>query len=272
VADLYSWGPCQSWPVIWPGGECDVRLLTGAAEVTGSAVAAASEVLYHLTAQRFSTCEVKLRPCRQSCFPGFPWNTWWEFGTYPTPYWWNGTWYNLACNSCPNDSCSCVSLEETTFPGPIYDVTEVKLDGIILEKNVDYRVDDYRKLVRLGGNLWPFCQDMNLEDTEANTWSVTALYGIPVPTLGQLANGELASEIVKYLLCLECQLPQGVVDISRQGTSMTVANISDLFNTGFIQLRMCDLFIKTANPNHMQARAAVYDLDGPQHRAVGTTP
>jgi hypothetical protein len=165
-----------------------------------------------------------------------------------------------------------VALEETTFPGPIYDVTEVKLDGVVLTKNVDYRVDDYRKLVRLGGNLWPFCQDMNLDDTEANTWSVTALYGEPVPALGQLAVGELASEFVRYLLCLECQLPQGVVDISRQGTSMTVANISDLYNTGFIQLRMCDLFIKTANPHHLQARAAVYDLDGSQHRAVGTTP
>ena len=112
---------------------------------------------------------------------------------------------------------------------------------------------------------------MNLPDTELSTWSVTAQYGEPVPALGSLAVGELAAEIIKYLLCLDCQLPQGVVDISRQGISMTVANIAELFNTGFIQLRMCDLFIKTANPNHLRARSQVYDLDGPQHRAWGTS-
>jgi len=53
---------------------------------------------------------------------------------------------------------------------------------------------------------------------------------------------------------------------------MTIANVADLFNTGFIQLRMCDLLIKTANPHHLDARSTVYDLDGPQHRAWGTTP
>lgn len=273
MADLYSWGPCQTWPAIWPGGDCDVRLLTGAAAVTGSAVAAASETLYHLTAQQFSTCEVKLRPCRQSCWPSFPWSSWWQFGTYPQPYWWNGTWYNLACGQCPDNSCSCVALDQLSLPGVIYDVTEVKLDGVVLTKNVDYRVDDYRKLVRLpGGTLWPACQDLSLADTEVGTLSVTALYGQPVPVLGQLAVGELATEFTKYLLCLDCQLPQGVVDINRQGISMTVARISELFNTGFIQLRMCDLFIKMSNPNHLRARSRAYDLDSDEYRATGTTP
>jgi hypothetical protein len=269
---LYKFGPCEPWDAVWPGGECDVRLLTGAAAVTGAALEAASEILYQLTAQRFGLCRVTLRPCRQSCSATFPWHQWWEYGTYPQPYWWSGTWYNLACGSCPNDSCSCVALEETTLPGPVYDIIEVKVDGVALIKNVDYRIDDYRKLVRLGGQLWPFCQNMNLADTEVDTWAVTVDYGEVVPTLGNIAVGELAAEIVKYLLCLDCALPQGVVDISRQGISMSIARVSDLFNTGFIQLRMCDLFIKTANPNHNQARSAVYDLDGPQHRAWGTTP
>lgn len=269
---LYKFGPCEPWTPTWPRGDCYVLDLVGAPEVTGVAVQAASEILYQLTAQRFGLCRVKLRPCRQSCSQTFPWHQWWQYGTYPQPYWWAGTWYNLACGSCPNDSCSCVHLEETTLPGPVYDVVEVKVDGVALVKNVDYRIDDYRKLVRLGGQLWPFCQNMNLADTEVDTWSVTVDYGEVVPALGGLAVGELASELVKYLLCLDCQLPQGTVDVSRQGISMTIANIGELFNTGFINLRMCDLFIKTANPNHAQARPAVYDLDGPQHRATGTTP
>jgi hypothetical protein len=265
----YQFGPCTPWDPIWQTGECSVLLLTGAEEVTGVAVEVASEILYHLTAQRFGTCEVTLRPCRRSCYDSFIGAGWWEYGSYPRPYWYAGTWYNLACGMC-GDNCSCVGMDETVLPGPVDFVTSVKLDGVTLTKGVNYRIDDYRKLVRIDGELWPFCQDLTKPDTEVGTWSATIGYGEPPPALGRMAVGELAGEIVKYLLCGECQLPQGVVDISRQGVSMTIANISDLFNTGFIQLRMCDLFIKTANPNHLQARSYVYDLDSPQPRATGT--
>ena len=269
---LYTFGPCEPWDPIWPRGECAEILETASAEVTGQAIEIASEILFHLTAQRFSLCTVVLRPCRQSCYNTFPWFQWWQYGVYPQPYWWNGTWYNLTCGNCPAESsCSCPGLSETTLPGPIASVTEVKVDGVVLTPGVDYRVDDYRKLVRLGGEIWPFCQNMNLADTEVGTWSTTVTYGEVVPAIGRLAVGELGLEVVKYLLCDgDCALPQGVIDISRQGVSMSIANISELFNTGFIQLRMCDLFIKTANPNHLQARSAVYDLDSPSYRAVGT--
>ena len=164
------------------------------------------------------------------------------------------------------------SSSSAVMPGPINDVVSVKVDGVTLTNGVNYRIDDYRKLVRIDGVLWPFCQDLTLPDTEPNTWSATLSFGEPVPALGSLAVGELAGEIVKYLLCSDCVLPQGIVDISRQGVSMTIASIADLFKTGFIQLRFCDMFIKFVNPNHLQARAYVYDLDSPQFRATGTTP
>lgn len=272
AVNLYTFGPCSPWDPIWPGGECATILETAGPVITGQAIEIASEILYHLTAQRFSLCTVVLRPCRQSCSSTFPWFMWWQYGTYPQPYWWNGTWYNLTCGNCSSDlSCSCPGLSETELPGPIASVTEVKVDGVVLTPGVDYRVDDYRKLVRLGGEIWPFCQNMNLADTEVDTWSTTVTYGEVVPAIGRLAVGELGLEVVKYLMCDgDCALPQGVIDISRQGVSMTIANISELFNTGFIQLRMCDLFIKTANPNHLQARGAVYDIDAPTYRAVGT--
>jgi hypothetical protein len=265
----YTFGPCEPWTPIWQTGECDVRLLTGAPEVTGVAVQVASEILYQLTAQQFGTCELTLRPCRRSCYGNWPYHDWWEYGTYPQPYWYAGTWYNLACSAC-NDSCSCIGLQETVLPGPVYAVSEVKVDGVVLTQGVNYRVDDYRKLVRIDGQLWPFCQDLTKDDTETGTWSTTVEFGVPVPTLGQLAAGELAAEIVKYLLCEDCQLPQGVVDVSRQGVSLTIGRVADLFKTGFINLRMCDLFIKTTNPNQLQARSAVYDLDNPQFRLTGT--
>jgi hypothetical protein len=268
---LYTFGPCEPWDPIWPRGDCAVILETATAEVTGWAIQAASEILYQLTAQRFSLCQVELRPCRQSCYGNFPWYSWWQYGTYPQPYWWNGTWYNLACGSCPGDSCSCPGLDQTTLPGPVASITSVTVDGVLLVPGTDYRLDDYRKLVRLGGQLWPFCQNMNLAATEVGTWSVVAVYGEAVPVIGRMAVGELGLELVKYIMCDDtCAIPRGTVDISRQGVSMTIGSIAELFNTGFIQLRMCDLFIQTANPNHLKARSFVYDLDGPGPRAVGT--
>lgn len=271
VPQLYTFGPCSPWTPIWPRGECAAVLLNPEApDVTGTAMQAASEILYHLTAQRFGLCEVTLRPCRKACWGSFPWFQWWEYGTYPQPYWWNGTWYNLACGMCPENSCACTSLDEIVLPGPVNTVVEVKLDGVVLTPGVDYRIDDYRKLVAMNGITWPFCQDLNLPDTAVGTMSVTPRYGEEVPVIGQLAVGELGLEIVKALLCEECILPNGVTDISRQGISMTIANISELFNAGFIQLRWCDMFIQAANPKHMQSRSAVYDLDGPAPRAWGT--
>lgn len=265
VVDTYQFGPCEPWTPIWG---CDGPPVSGA--LLDASVAMASEVLYHLTAQRFGTCRVTLRPCRRSCYGGvWPYRDWWEYGTYPTPVLYAGTWYNITCGSC-GDSCSCTPVYETVLPGPVASVVEVKVDGVALVNGTDYRVDDYRKLVRLGGSDWPFCQDMNLADTEVGTWSATVDYGEPVPVSGQLAVGELAGEIHKYLCGEDCALPRGVVDISRQGVSMTLARISDLFNTGFIDLPLSDLFIKIANPNHAKARSFVYDLDGPTYRAVGT--
>ena len=265
---LYKFGPCEPWDPIW---NCNITLITGAAEVTGVAVQAASEILYQLTAQRFGLCEVKLRPCRKSCQGGFPWWTWWEYGSYPQPYWWNGTWYNLACGSCPGDSCSCIGLSETELPGPVYSVAEVKLNGTVITPGTDYRVDDYRKLVALNDIIWPYCQDLRLEDTEDNTWSVTVNLGEVVPVIGRMAVGELALEFVKFLTCDDsCQLPFGVVDVSRQGISMTIQNTAELIKQGIINLPMSAMFIQASNPEHLTARAAVYDLDAPTYRAVGT--
>lgn len=264
----YSFGPCTPWTPTWT---CDIDQITGAAAVTGVALQVASEVLYHLTAQRFDECSVAIRPCRQECTNAYITSSWWQYGAYPRPYWWNGVWYNLTCASaCPSNSCSCVSIDEVVLPGPI-NVTQVKVDGVILTENVNYRVDDYRKVVRIDGVLWPFCQDLSKADTEVGTWSITTTFGEPVPAIGRLAVGELGLEIVKYLTCADdCALPKGTVDVSRQGVSMTIANISEVLKNGFIQLYWCDLFINTANPNHLRARSAIIDLDSPDFRVVGT--
>lgn len=271
----YTPGPCDPWPVRWPAN-CTL-LSTASPEVTGIALEAASEILYQLSAQRFGLCTVALRPCREECWGngmgwGFYTGNWWGgySGGGPTPYWYNGQWYNLGCGQC-GSGCSCVALSEVFLPGPVASVESVFVDGVELVNGVDYRVDDYRKLVRLGGELWPYCNDLSQTAvTGVGTWEVTASFGEPVPVLGQLAVGELACNFLNFLMGTECDLPLGVTDITRQGVSMTLAEQTTDLLTFYQRYPISYMFLKTYNPYGLQARSQAYDLDGPDFRIVGT--
>ena len=251
-------GLCEAWEPIWT-----CALPTSANAVTGDAVMMASEVLWALTARRFGLCNITLRPCRRGCFNPV-WGgsgNWWEYGTYPTPALVGGLWYNITCGSC-DDGCSCTRVSDVMLPGPVYEVGLVKVDGVTLVKNVDYRLDDYRRLVRLGGQEWPLCNDLNLADDQPNTWSVTFSQGEPVPRLGQIAVGILATEFAKMLICdASCALPKPVQSLSRQGINLTFLDPNEVFADGRTGLYVPDMFISTYNPNNLRSRSKVYNID-----------
>lgn len=257
--------PCSAWDPIW----C-CTLSAGAAAITGYAVQAATEVLWALSGRRFGQCEVTLRPCRRTCTDNWPFaENWWDFGGGgPRPLLFNGAWFNITCGGCPN-GCSCTVLEEAILPAPVASVVQVKLNGSVMVTG-SYRVDDNRLLVRTDGGTWPICQDMSKADTEDDTWSVTALYGEAVPTMGQLAVGELACEFTKACTGQACALPANVSQIARQGVTVDFSAFADLIRDGLIGLRFCDLFIAAMNPQRLQAVPQVYDVDGPPYRRVGT--
>lgn len=259
-------GPCSPWDPIWC---CD--LSTASTTLTGSAVQVATEVLYHLSGQRFDICEFTVRPCRRDCvgesgaFGGFGLGNWWEWGgLYPRPYLFDGAWYNLTCGGC-SGSCSCGSLEEAWLPSPIASIVSVKLDGATMPASA-YRVDDYRKLVRVDGGLWPFCQDLSLPDTAAGTWSVTLTIGEAVPDLGRWAVGELACELIKSCTGGACAIPSNATQITRQGITIDFPTFSELLASGSLGLRWSDVFIATYNPNRLRAAPMVFDVDGDTNR------
>lgn len=265
-------GICDSWTP--PDGNWACNLSTEAIAVSGIAFEAATEVLYALSGRRFGLCSVTLRPCRRDCYGDLWWRrgNWWEFsGVYPMPALIGGLWYNIACGGC-GSGCSCSRVSEAILPGPVHEVTQVKIDGVTLTKNVDYRLDDWRTLIRLGGAEWPLCNNLNLEDTEVGTWSVTLQYGEPVPTLGQLAVGQLAAELAKAFVCDDsCALPKPVQSIARQGINLTFLDPNEVFLAGKIGMYVPDLFIGTYNPNQLTQRSRVYDLDNlDTRRQLGT--
>jgi hypothetical protein len=241
------------------------------AAVSGDGLAAATEVLFYASGQQFGLCTQTLRPCRRDC-EGTYWagNQFPEWGgglgsSWPVPALIDGQWYNLTCGTC-GDNCSCSMISEAMLPAPVYDITEVKVDGVVLSPDA-YRVDDYRILVRLDGEMWPWCNDLSVGDTEVGTWSVTARFGQPPPVLGSIAVGELACEISKLIACDSgCKLsPFFLQSLNRQGVQFTFDPQQE-----FGMLPATSLFIKTFNPNGLRGRAQAYNLDGPTFRIVGT--
>lgn len=258
------YGLCEAWDPIW----CGV-LPTGSEAITGNAVVAATEVLWAASGRQFGLCQETLRPCRRDCFGGsWPFSdSWWEWsgGGGPRPLLFQGAWYNITCGSCPG-TCSCTSLSETVLPGPVYDIVQVKVDGVPLDPAAYTLWGDKRTLTRVDGSTWPVCNDLNEADTEVDTWSVTARFGQAVPVLGQQAVGELALEMTRACLGEDCRLPKRVQQLVRQGVTTGFPESMDLAD----RLYWPNLFITTYNPRGLPAPPMVYDVDGPNFRRTTT--
>lgn len=236
---------------------------------------AATEVLWNRTKRRFGLCSVTYRPCRESCMGGITsvqllrggWNdsTGWS---WPFPALVGGNWINLACGICVGDHCSCGPIERINLPYPVFEVTEVKVDGEVLDPDA-YLPYNRRELVRVDGGEWPECNDLMFDDSMVGTWSVTAQYGEPVPIMGKMAIGELATQI--YNRCpgsggADCILPTGVVkEVTRQGVKKVFFDAESAFRSGRVGMYYTDMFISTYNPSG-SGMATIFNIDGPQRR------
>lgn len=244
---------------------------------SGTALQAASDVLYRLSGQQFGVCTFVFRPCKANCASdsalwgggfGTYGGGWWQWaggGGWPRPFLFDGAWFNLTCGSCFG-SCSCTPLSRALLPAPVHSIVDVKVDGVSLVPGVDYRVDNYRELIRLGGHSWPDCQDMSLPDTADNTWSVTAAIGQEVPTMGRIAVGELMCDLLSNCAGGPCVTPRTATNITRQGVTIDLPTIQEMLAQGFTGLRNVDLFVSTYNPNRLQAPPMVFDIDGENWR------
>lgn len=259
-------GPCTAWTTSLAIAVCNGVPNSNAYD---DSIAAASEILYELSAHRFpGTCERTVRPCAtagvwcglQILSRGYviqPWN-------------WTGASWGF--------DCGCNPLSYVELVGkPVTAITEVKIDGAVIP-DTDYRLDSQQFLVSLNG-LWPACQDLTLPDTEAGTWSVTYQHGQAIPMAGQMAARDLAWEIYKSCSSTdtegECALPEGVTRVTRQGISYEMPAFEswgrDFSGTWRTGLRLVDAFLNAYNPKGLQRRPILYVPGATkQARKVGT--
>lgn len=246
--------PCTPWLSGDDVAECcSVETSDGA--IFDAAATQASDVLFELSGRKFAgECERTVRPECDSCFCGYqilsrgyvigPW----DYG-YPL----------MLCNSCLI-ACSPSRIKLAGYP--VRSIDEVKIDGVVLAAT-EYNLWNSRYVTRLNDAHWPVAQDLTLEDTEDNTFSITYTYGADPPDLGVSAAAQLACEIYKACTADNCALPSGTVRVSRQGVTVdklaftSWAHQSETrtqiggWRTG---LPLVDLFLQTYNPKGIMRR------------------
>ncbi len=102
--------------------------------------------------------------------------------------------------------------------------------------------------------------------TPCNT-EVTYEYGAAVPMAGKMAARTLAMEFAKlWAGDDDCQLPQRITSVSRQGVSFTILDNQEFIEELRTGLYAVDLFLKTANPDNARRKSKVFSPDQPRAR------
>ena len=115
-------GCCDGWDDLDP-------------DLQAQATRYATLVLWSATGRRYGECEHTVRPCGRYCGEGYGYiyaDGFW------TPYIWNGVWRNCWCGEGPG-CWKCKPDCQLYLPGPVASVTEVLLDGVVVDPDT-YRV------------------------------------------------------------------------------------------------------------------------------------
>lgn len=250
--------PPPSPPCDWPVDTSAVPAW-GDAEDTQQALAKAiaSYVMWALSGRRFGVCELVHRPCPprrtdrgvvaapvpgrgdfRVLWPGWP----------GSPGW---------CSH--SGGCGCARGHEYALPGPVVGVSEVLVDGGVLDTALWRVQGDY--LIRKDKH-WPFTQDLALDPGQPGTWQVTYTRGIPVPAAGQYATGILAGEVLKAIRRnAGCRLPSRAQSVSRQGVDVQLLDATTFLEGGRTGLPEVDLWLIAVNPKKHTAPPAVWSPD-----------
>jgi len=146
---------------------------------------------------------------------------------------------------------------------PVREVSEVKIAGIVLDPSA-YRLENYRRLVRIDGYPWPVCRPPIADLTDN---SATYTYGQDPPITGQLAAAQLACEAYKQCSPggggADCLLPKGATRVTRQGITIEMSWLSydpalGAWKTG---LGSVDAFLNAENPKRLQRRPSIASPD-----------
>lgn len=231
----------------------------------------ATTVMWAATGRRYGACEMTVLPCNPP--PADPLYQTFPVGYDPfsmgdgtagpvtAPVLDSGRWRNISCGG----GCSCRAVCEVALDGPVADVVEVLVDGVLVDSSA-YEVHDRYLLVRTDGECWPTCQTFGVE---VPGFEVTYHRGDPVPAAVLIATGILLCEYAKACTGKPCGLPSRMTRLTRQGVEVQVADIpTDAKNRIRTGIRLVDDAIDADNPYRLIERPTVSSPDIPTARVV----
>lgn len=241
------------WPVTWPD-----QAAADAADPAAKALAEqyAGACMTFLTLARVGGSPVTIMPAPHQRRAGY--YAWWE--PFPGNLW--GNFYPGEVYPSSTDLHTALGVNRTeaiVLPGPVGAVTDVRIDGAVLDPGA-YRIEDGNHLVRTDGGLWPAAQGEN--------FTVTYLNSHEVDTMGRYAAGVMAGEWLKLFSKAKggCRLPSSVTTVSRAGITMEIAR--GMFPDGLTGIPEIDAYIMLWNPHGLRVAPRVYSPDLPRHRQV----
>jgi hypothetical protein len=234
---------CQPWVDQSRLGDC---VPTASASQRQQAVAVASDVLFALSGRQWpGVCSETVRPCS-------PPNQVGHVQHLTGSNTWVG-WSGCGCGSW--DDCACGGISYVQLRRDAIAVTDVTVDG---ESVTDWRLLKGGRLLRLTPGVWPCCQDLTLDTTEVGTWAVTYTFGAEPPIAAAAAAEELACELARSAVGLDCALPERVTSVTRQGVSFNILDPQDFLTDGRTGVYAVDLFLQSVNPARLQRRSSVW--------------
>lgn len=228
-------------------------------EVKARSEALAWTTLQRLTGGNVAICSSLVRPCAVGCAS----RTWYVAPVGVPAGWMNphvnssGQWVN-GCGCAGPGDCSCTTIRQVYLPGMVGEIEGVYIDGVALDPTA-YRVDNGNRLVRMDGDLWPICQDMNEPWDAEGSFAVRYFDGVAPNDSLNYAAGVLALEFYKACTNGVCQLPSGVTTVVRQGLTMEIAN--GLFVNGYTGIKQVDSIISIYNPFGNKVRPVIMSPD-----------
>lgn len=134
---------------------------------------------------------------------------------------------------------------------PVRSVEQVKRGDAVLDP-AQYKVVNSSQLQLQGAG------------TDVCGLEVTYTYGVAVPVIGRRAARKLARELVAGWSGDDCNLPDRVTNVSRQGISFTVIDPQDFLDDGRTGVYEVDLFLRAVNPDKARKPARVFSPDVPK--------
>lgn len=232
----------DAWPIDWPAS---IDITTYDSVAVELAERYAVESLRMLTLNRVGGVQRTVMPSGRTC--GSPTMKLDMF--YPTVVFPSASLLK-SCNCLMN--CRCPRVASVALTAPISDITEVKVDGVVLDPTA-YHVEDNDRLVRDDGKQWPACGGKD--------FTVTYLNGHKVDAMGSYAAGVLAYEFLKLITQdkTKCRLPSSVTNVQRQGLTFEITR--GMFANGVTGIPEVDTFIMLWNPHALKTKPQVYSPD-----------